>query len=72
MEDVNSIIMILGWINVVLIPAIIALIYGTAGLRRAISDAVKDGKIDQEELVLILKESGVAARKIASFLKLFD
>ena len=62
---------ILGLLNLVVLPAIAVVIKGSHSLRIAITDALKDGKLDQDELDNILKESGLVVRKLAKFLKLF-
>jgi len=67
-----DIIQILGYLNLVLLPALAVIFKGSYSLRKAFTDALADGKIDHDELDRILKESGLFAQQMAKFFNLFQ
>ena len=69
--EFNEFITYLGYLNLVVLPALAVLFKGSHSLRQAITIALKDGKIDHDELDKILKESGLFARQMAKFFNLF-
>jgi len=70
--EIIEVIKFLGYTSLVIIPAIAILTKSSLSLRNVIKESLDDGKIDQDEMDRILKESGVFVKQIAKFLMLFS
>lgn len=68
MQTFETVLMVLGWMSAVLIPLLIFIVSASYGLRSAIHESLKDGKIDSDELQKILEEANKFVQLFAKYL----